>query len=44
MYVAGKYEVETINGKKSPWRKSDLEVGDKILEVDGKDISLSEVQ
>ena len=37
--MAGKYEVETINGKKSPWRKSDLEVGDKILEVDGKDIS-----
>ena len=38
IYVAGKYEVETIDGKKIPWRKTDIEIGDKILEVDGKEV------
>lgn len=39
VYVAGKYQVETINGKKTPWRKSDIEIGDKILKVDGSSVS-----
>lgn len=38
VYVAGKYEVETTSGKISPWRKSDIAVGDKIVEVDGTKI------
>lgn len=38
VYVAGKYQVETPNGKKLPWRKSDIEIGDKLLKIDGIDI------
>ena len=38
VYIAGKYQVETTNGKKTPWRKSDIEIGDKILKVDGNNI------
>ncbi len=36
VYVAGKYVVETIEGKKTPWRKSDIEIGDKILKIDNE--------
>ncbi len=39
VYVAGKFEVETKNGKKAPWQKSDIEVGDKILEIDNRIIN-----
>lgn len=38
VYVAGKYQVETNDGKKIPWRKSDIEIGDKLLKIDGVDI------
>ncbi len=38
VYVAGKYQVETSDGKKIPWRKSDIEIGDKLLKIDGVDI------
>ncbi len=34
VYVAGKYEVQTTRSKVSPWRKSDIDVGDKIMEID----------
>ena len=33
IYVTGKYEVETTGGDCSPWKKGDIKVGDKILEV-----------
>lgn len=39
VYVAGKYQVETDNGKKIPWRKSDIEIGDKILKIDGVSVN-----
>lgn len=42
IYVAGKYEVDTKNGKKAPWRKSDIEVGDKIIEIDNKKVVSNE--
>lgn len=42
IYVAGKYEVDTKNGKKAPWRKSDVEVGDKIVEIDDKKVTSNE--
>ncbi len=28
--------VETTEGKKTPWRKSDIEIGDKILKIDNE--------
>lgn len=34
VYVAGKYHVNTENGKVSPWKNSNIEVGDKILKID----------
>lgn len=36
VYITGKYDVNTVNGDVSPWEKSDIEVGDKIIEVNGK--------
>lgn len=39
IYVAGKYEVDTKEGKKLPWRKSDIEIGDKIVEIDNKKVT-----
>lgn len=33
VYVAGKYQVETLNGKVSPWRKNEIREGDKILRI-----------
>jgi hypothetical protein len=32
--VSGKYKVETEIGKVKPWEKSDIAVGDKIIEID----------
>ena len=32
--VSGKYKVETCTGKVSPWENSDINVGDKIIEID----------
>ena len=37
--MAGKYEVDTKEGKKLPWRKSDIEIGDKIVEIDNKKVT-----
>lgn len=34
VYVAGKYQVQTNNGKISPWKDSNIEVGDKIVKID----------
>lgn len=34
VYVAGKYQVDTMDGKIEPWRKSDIEIGDKIVKID----------
>lgn len=34
IYVAGKYQVDTTKGKIEPWRKSDIEIGDKIIKID----------
>lgn len=34
--ITGKYDVKTKNGETSPWTNSDIEVGDKILEVNNK--------
>lgn len=34
VYIVGRYEVETINGKVSPWKTTDVKNGDRILEVD----------
>ena len=38
VYVAGKYQVDTIDGKVEPWRKSDIEVGDKIVMIDNVNV------
>ena len=39
IYITGKYDVETESGSVSPWEKSDLEVGDKIVEVNGRAVT-----
>lgn len=36
IYITGKYDVKTKNGEASPWDKSNIEVGDKIVEVNSK--------
>lgn len=41
VYVAGKYMVQTKNGKKSPWKNSNIEVGDKIEKIDN--ISIEDI-
>lgn len=33
VYIAGKYQVETRDGKVSPWRKSEVREGDKIIKI-----------
>lgn len=33
VYVAGKYAVLTDNGKISPWKNSNIEVGDRIISI-----------
>lgn len=35
VYVVGKYQVQSGNGKVSPWEKSNIEVGDCIESVNG---------
>lgn len=37
--ITGKYDVTTKNGDVSPWDKSDIEVGDKIIEVNNKAVN-----
>ncbi|MBR2891669.1 MAG: SpoIVB peptidase [Bacilli bacterium] len=37
--VMGKYEVDTINGKFSPWKESNIEVGDVIISINNLKIS-----
>lgn len=39
VYITGKYDVKTANGEVSPWKKSDIQVGDKILEINSNIIS-----
>ncbi|MDD4388844.1 MAG: SpoIVB peptidase [Bacilli bacterium] len=39
IYITGKYEVQTDNGNISPWNKSDIKVGDKILEVNNNTVN-----
>ena len=43
VYIAGKYQVDTIDGKIEPWRKSDIEIGDKISLVLGEKLIKIEV-
>lgn len=35
VYVVGKYEVQTKNGKVSPWRNSNINLGDTIEKING---------
>lgn len=35
VYVVGKYQVQTSNGKKMPWKESNVELGDKIESING---------
>lgn len=35
VYVAGKYQVSSIDGKLSPWKNSDIEEGDRIVSCNG---------
>ena len=37
--VIGKYDVETSNGKVSPWKNSNIEIGDEIISINGLKIS-----
>ena len=37
--VSGKYKVETSDGIISPWKDSDINVGDKIVEIDNYNIT-----
>lgn len=39
IYVVGKFQVETVRGKVSPWKKSDIQNGDQIVQIDGKKIA-----
>lgn len=35
VYVAGKYQVQTTKGKISPWKETDIELGDRIETING---------
>lgn len=39
VYVAGKFQVVTTEGKVSPWRNTDIEIGDKIEMINGIEIN-----
>lgn len=39
VYVTGRYEVETKDGKVSPWKDSGIRVNDKIVKVNNKSIN-----
>lgn len=40
--VVGKYSVQTSNGKKNPWQRSNIEVGDYIVKVNSQNINNNE--
>lgn len=42
IYVAGKYQVNTENGKTSPWKNSNIEVGDKIIKINNIDVDTND--
>lgn len=42
IYVAGKYQVNTENGKMSPWKNSNIEVGDKIIKINNIDVDTND--
>lgn len=35
VYIVGKYQVSTNDGKKAPWQKASLEIGDEIIALNG---------
>lgn len=37
--ITGKFQVETTNGKQSPWKNSDLEIGDQIIAFDDEEVT-----
>lgn len=39
VYIVGKFQVETKKGKVSPWKDSDLQNGDRLIQIDGKTIN-----
>ena len=39
VYVAGKYQVQTTKGKISPWKETDIELGDRIETINGENIT-----
>lgn len=39
VYITGKYDVKTVNGEVTPWKSSDLEVGDKIVAINDIEVS-----
>jgi stage IV sporulation protein B len=38
IYVTGKYNVRTENGEITPWKKGNLEVGDKIIAINDTEV------
>jgi len=45
VYITGKYEVQTKSGDVAPWNKSDIKVGDKILEINNQNVNkIEEIQ
>lgn len=43
VYIAGKYQVQTDRGKVSPWKHSNIEIGDMILKINDYNIDTNEV-
>jgi stage IV sporulation protein B len=39
IYITGKYNVKTEKGEVTPWRKGNLEVGDKIVSINNVEVS-----
>ena len=39
VYITGKYDVKTERGEVSPWKASNLEIGDKILAINDTEVS-----
>lgn len=42
VYVTGKYKVETKKGKVTPWNQSGILIEDKIISINGKEVSAIE--
>ncbi len=42
VYIAGKYQVETRDGKLSPWRKSEVREGDKIIKINNVQVKTNQ--